>query len=138
MRKRVIMVLMIATALVVCVVLFASWAWSRENAHSIALIPGRSYEGIVEHRGTPPEPRIEWRIEGGSVKIAILHGDEEIFTTEELRSSFSLEERAEGRYRFVVTADKPAEIRYTVSYRYIGMAGMPLTMTKGIVLKERL
>ena len=136
MRKSAIMVLVVA-ALVVGVVLFASWARSRKDTHSIALIPGKSYEGIIEHRGTPPEPRVEWRIEGGPVKITILYGDEEIFTTEELQSSFSLKERAEGIYRFVVTAEKPEEIGYTVSYRYIGMAGTAMTVTKDIVLEER-
>lgn len=136
--KMKMLIITLGMIVVITTVLFASWMRGRgSSTHSIALIPGKSYEGIIEHRGTPPEPRIEWRIEGGPVKITILYGDEEIFTTEEPQSSFSLKERAEGIYRFVVTAEKPEEIRYTVSYRYIGMAGTAMTVTKDIVLEER-
>lgn len=137
--KGMVVVLVVA-ALVIGIALFALWMKNREKPylHSIEILPGKSYEGIIEHDRTG-RPEIEWRIDKGDVKIAILQGDKEkeIFTSKELQGSFSLEEMPEGTYRLVVTADRPVEIRYTISHRFVGGGALPMVVTNDIILEEQ-
>jgi len=137
MRESIAVVLVVA-ALVIGVALFDFWTKNREKPylHSIEILPGKSYEGAIKHDGGA-EPRIEWKIDGGPVKIAIFQENREIFSTEDLQGSFSLKDRPKGIYRFLVGTEKPVEINYTLSYRYIGMAGTPLTFTKDIIIEEK-
>ncbi len=128
-------VVLVVAALVIGVALFAFWMKNREKPYlySIEILPGKSYEGVIEHDRTG-RPEIEWRIDKGDVKIAILQGDKEIFMSKELQGSFSLEEMSEGTYRFVVTAERPVEIRYTISHRFVGGGAMPMVATRDIIL----
>ena len=130
-----LVVVLVVAALVIGVALFAFWTKNRGKPylHSIEILPGKSYEGVIEHDRTG-RPGIEWRIDEGDVKIAILQGDKEMFTGKELQSSFSLEDRPEGLYRSVVTAEKPVEIRYTISHRFVGGGAMPMVATRDIIL----
>jgi len=108
-----------------------------DSSHSLKILPGEEYIGKINYK-KEPESRIEWNIEGDRITIQILFENKKIFSTDKMKGSFSLKKKKEGIYKIIVKnySNKPAEIKYKISHRYIGSMGITLTVTKDIKLER--